>query len=85
MKIALLKDTSFQIYDFLTGHFPLFIFQNRKEDIIQALIKCSCITEETLSWAESRKEALHSLTMVLTTLGIKNSGNTCTEIWFKSR
>ncbi|EFN69536.1 Tubulin-specific chaperone D [Camponotus floridanus] len=52
------------------GHFPLFIIRERVKDIIEALIACTHISENTLKWAESRKEALHSLTMILQTLGI---------------
>ncbi|XP_024892670.1 tubulin-specific chaperone D [Temnothorax curvispinosus] len=52
------------------GHFPLFVIRERVKDIINSLITCTHISENTLKWAESRKEALHSLTMVLQTLGI---------------
>ncbi|XP_072746914.1 tubulin-specific chaperone D [Anoplolepis gracilipes] len=52
------------------GHFPLFVIRERVKDIIEALIACTHISESTLKWAESRKEALHSLTMILQTLGI---------------
>ncbi|KAL6268457.1 hypothetical protein P5V15_001592 [Pogonomyrmex californicus] len=52
------------------GHFPLFVIRERVKDIIQALITCTHISENTLKWAQSRKEALHSLIMVLQTLGI---------------
>lgn len=52
------------------GHFPLFVIRERVKDIIEALIACTHICESTLKWAESRKEALHSLTMILQTLGI---------------
>ncbi|XP_046614591.1 tubulin-specific chaperone D [Neodiprion virginianus] len=53
------------------GYYPLFILRERAKDTIQALIKCTHITEHTSKWAESRKEAFHSLTMVCQTLGIK--------------
>ncbi|XP_011644705.1 tubulin-specific chaperone D [Pogonomyrmex barbatus] len=52
------------------GHFPLFVIRERVKDIIEALITCTHISENTLKWAQSRKEALHSLIMVLQTLGI---------------
>ncbi|KAM0725367.1 Tubulin-specific chaperone D [Formica fusca] len=52
------------------GHFPLFVIRERVKDIIEALIACTHISENTSKWAESRKEALHSLTMILQTLGI---------------
>lgn len=52
------------------GHFSLFVIRERVKDIINSLITCTHISENTLKWAESRKEALHSLTMVLQTLGI---------------
>lgn len=44
------------------------------KDIIEALIACTHISENTLKWAESRKEALHSLTMILQTLGTDEAG-----------
>ncbi|XP_066583145.1 tubulin-specific chaperone D [Prorops nasuta] len=53
------------------GHFPLFIVKDRTKDIFKVLIKCTRVSEETLKWAESRKEALHSLTMLCQTLGVK--------------
>lgn len=56
------------------GHFPLFVIRERVKDIIEALIACTHICESTLKWAESRKEALHSLTMILQTLGIDEAG-----------
>ncbi|EZA56576.1 Tubulin-specific chaperone D [Ooceraea biroi] len=52
------------------GHFPLFVIRERVKDIIETLTRCTHISESTLKWAESRKEALHSLTMVLQTLGV---------------
>ncbi|XP_011051953.1 PREDICTED: tubulin-specific chaperone D [Acromyrmex echinatior] len=52
------------------GHFPLFVIHERVKDIINSLISCTHISKNTLKWAESRKEALHSLTMILQTLGI---------------
>ncbi|XP_043272300.1 tubulin-specific chaperone D [Venturia canescens] len=55
------------------GHFPVFMLRERVEDFIESLIKCTHITEETLLWAESRKEALNSLTMTYQTLGVKNA------------
>lgn len=55
------------------GRFPLFVIKERTENIIESLIACTQITDETAKWAESRKEALHSLTMVCQTLGVENS------------
>jgi len=52
----------------------LFVIRERVKDIINSLIICTHISENTLKWAESRKEALHSLTMVLQTLGIDEVG-----------
>ncbi|EFN80055.1 Tubulin-specific chaperone D [Harpegnathos saltator] len=52
------------------GHFPLFVVRERVKDIIEALMMCIDISASTLKWAESRKEALHSLTMICQTLGI---------------
>ncbi|XP_048512674.1 tubulin-specific chaperone D [Athalia rosae] len=55
------------------GYFPLFILRERAKDMIQALVKCTHISEQTLKWAESRREAFHSLTMVCQTLGVEES------------
>lgn len=55
------------------GHFPLFVIKERAENIIESLIVCTQIMDETSKWAESRKEALHSLTMICQTLGTENS------------
>lgn len=56
------------------GYFPLFILKENIAEIINKLISCTQITDETTTWAESRKEALHSLTMVVLTLGVEHSG-----------
>ncbi|KAK0164401.1 hypothetical protein PV328_003034 [Microctonus aethiopoides] len=55
------------------GYFPNFILRERIRDIVNALIVASRITRETLEWAESRKNALHSLTMAIQNLGVENS------------
>ncbi|XP_076750514.1 tubulin folding cofactor D [Xylocopa sonorina] len=55
------------------GYFPLFIICERVKDIIETLIKCTQISESTLKWAESRKEAIHALIMVCQTLGVKQA------------
>ncbi|CAL7948916.1 unnamed protein product [Xylocopa violacea] len=55
------------------GYFPLFIICERVKDIIETLIKCTQISENTLKWAESRKEAIHALIMVCKTLGVKQA------------
>lgn len=64
-----------------TGHFPLFVIRERVKDIVETLIACSHVSENTLKWAESRKEALHSLIMVLQTLGVDEAGE-CVSISF---
>ncbi|XP_076298707.1 tubulin folding cofactor D [Lasioglossum baleicum] len=55
------------------GYFPLFIICERVKNVIQALIKCTEISEPTLKWAESRKEAIHALIMMCQTLGVKEA------------
>lgn len=65
---SLINDYSF------VGYFPLFIICERVKDIIEALIKCTEISESSLKWAESRKEAIHALIMVCQTLGVKEAG-----------
>ncbi|XP_006608660.1 tubulin-specific chaperone D [Apis dorsata] len=62
------------------GYFPLFIICERVKDIIEALIKCTKISESTLKWAESRKEAIHALIMICQTLGIKEADKWCIYI-----
>lgn len=52
----------------------MFVIRERVKDIIEALITCTHISEATLKWAESRKEALHSLIMILQTLGVDEAG-----------
>lgn len=37
-------------------------------------MKCTEISENTLKWAESRKEAIHALIMACQTLGVKETG-----------
>lgn len=49
------------------------MLRERAKDFVESLIECSHITEETLLWAESRKEALYSLTMIYQTLGVKDA------------
>lgn len=63
-----------QLRLFQTGHFPLFVIRERVKDIIEALIMCTDISASTSKWAESRKEALHSLIMICQTLGIDEAG-----------
>ena len=55
------------------GYFPLFVIRERVQDVIKALMKCTEISENTLKWAESRKEAIHALIMVCQTLGVKET------------
>jgi len=50
------------------------VIRERVKDIVEILITCTHIAENTLKWAESRKEALHSLIMILQTLGIDEAG-----------
>lgn len=46
---------------------PAFMFRNRLEKVIDALIKSTEITETTLKWAESRRDALKALTSICNT------------------
>ncbi|XP_076234650.1 tubulin folding cofactor D [Calliopsis andreniformis] len=55
------------------GYFPLFVIRERVQDVIKVLIKCTEISENTLKWAESRKEAIHALILVCQTLGVKEA------------
>lgn len=64
----------YHLFKFYTGHFPLFVIRERVKDIIEELIACTDISASTLKWAESRKEALHSLIMICQTLGIDEAG-----------
>lgn len=65
---------SFVFHLVCPGHFPLFVIRERIKDIMEALIRCTEISASTLKWAESRKEALHSLILICQTLGIDEAG-----------
>ncbi|XP_008554133.1 tubulin-specific chaperone D [Microplitis demolitor] len=54
------------------GYFPPFILQERLKDIFEALFACSKITKESLHWAESRKNAIQSITLIIKNLEIEN-------------
>lgn len=64
----------YHVFSLFKGHFPLFVIRERVKNIIETLIACTRISENTLKWAESRKEALHSLIMICQTLGIDEMG-----------
>lgn len=55
------------------GYFPNFIMHEHLKDIVSALIAGSHITNDSLKWAESRKKSLHSLSMTIQNLGIKDA------------
>ncbi|CAD6212668.1 GSCOCG00011035001-RA-CDS [Cotesia congregata] len=54
------------------GYFPTFILLEKLEDILTALIDCSHFTKETFQWAESRKNSLQSITMIIKNLHVEN-------------
>lgn len=46
------------------------MLQGRVSSVIRALIECTEITETTLKWAESRRDAVKALHSITSTLGI---------------
>lgn len=58
------------------GYFPIFILKENFNNIFLQLNKCTKIDNDTLRWAESRKKALNSLTMIVQRLGIDNA-----DVW----
>ncbi|XP_014219000.1 tubulin-specific chaperone D [Copidosoma floridanum] len=58
------------------GYFPVNVLKEKGEDIFKKLMQCSCITKDTTLWAESRRDAIRSLTKLSETLGLEH-----TTIW----
>ncbi len=52
------------------GSMPRFLLTVSLPEVIQQLCTCARITDKTLQWAESRKNALTALSLVCTTVGI---------------
>ncbi|EFX70076.1 hypothetical protein DAPPUDRAFT_257534 [Daphnia pulex] len=55
------------------GSMPRFLLTVSLPKVIQQLCTCALITDKTLQWAESRKNALTALSLVSTTVGIDPS------------
>ncbi|XP_046632887.1 tubulin-specific chaperone D-like [Daphnia pulicaria] len=55
------------------GSMPRFLLTVSLQKVIQLLCTCALITDKTLQWAESRKNALTALSLVCTTVGIAPS------------
>jgi hypothetical protein len=55
------------------GSMPRFLLTVSLSEVIQQLCTCALITDKTLQWAESRKNALTALSLVCTTVGIAPS------------
>ncbi|EFX60630.1 hypothetical protein DAPPUDRAFT_342304 [Daphnia pulex] len=55
------------------GSMPRFLLTVSWPKVIQQLCTCALITDKTLQWAESRKNALTALSLVCTTVGIAPS------------
>ncbi|EFX77856.1 hypothetical protein DAPPUDRAFT_247139 [Daphnia pulex] len=55
------------------GSMPRFLLTVSLPKVIQQLCTCALITDKTLQWAESRKNALTALSLVCTTVGIAPS------------
>ncbi|EFX63654.1 hypothetical protein DAPPUDRAFT_119008 [Daphnia pulex] len=55
------------------GSMPRFLLTVSLPKVIQQLCTCALITDKTLQWAESRKNALKALSLVCTTVGIAPS------------
>lgn len=50
------------------GALPAFMLQDDLNGILEALIEATCITHETLKWAESRRDAVKAITSICVTL-----------------
>lgn len=50
------------------GVLPNFMLKINLDEIINSLIKSTCITMETLKWAESRRDSIKALTSICLTL-----------------
>lgn len=57
------------------GSMPRFILMVDLPGVIRHLCACSLITNQTLLWAEARKNALASLAAVCTTVGVVTTDN----------
>jgi hypothetical protein len=55
------------------GSMPRFLLTVSLTEVIKQLCSCALITDKTLQWAESRKNALTALSVVCTTVGIAPS------------
>lgn len=55
------------------GSMPRFLLIVSLDEVIQQLCTCALITDKTLQWAESRKNALTALAQVCNTVGIAPS------------
>jgi hypothetical protein len=56
----------------LTGSCPKFMFDGKLHTVIPALIQCSKITDSTLKWSETRRDALKALSSVCCTVCVEN-------------
>lgn len=56
------------------GSMPRFLLTVSLSQVIKQLCVCARITDKTLQWAESRKNALAALSLVSATVGIDPSG-----------
>ncbi|EFX67201.1 hypothetical protein DAPPUDRAFT_262014 [Daphnia pulex] len=61
------------------GSMPRFLLTVSLPKVIQQLCTCTLITDKTLQWAESRKNALTALSLVCTTVGIAPSSPVLTN------
>lgn len=55
------------------GSLPEFMLRGRTDLVIDSVIKTMEITEMSLKWAESRRDALKALTMICNTIGTKEN------------
>ncbi|GLG98265.1 Tubulin-specific chaperone D [Gryllus bimaculatus] len=55
------------------GSLPDFILKGQLHIVLPALITCTQVTETTVKWAESRRDALKALVSVCTTVGVDTS------------
>lgn len=57
---------------FKIGALPRYVLQEHLPLTIASLIECAQITEQTLKWSESRRDAMKGLTNLCQTVGIQN-------------
>ncbi|XP_047100592.1 tubulin-specific chaperone D [Schistocerca piceifrons] len=53
------------------GSFPKLMLNGKVADVLTALVHCCHITDSTLKWSESRRDAINAITAVVKTVGVQ--------------